>query len=206
MRFCLSCEKKLRLQIESSVVCALCSKVLTQNSPTAPNRYGLYAYHSFVRKLIHAVKIDGNTVALRYMLDSFIRHPEVVAASGVDFVTSPPSSLWGCLRGRIDLAACLAQEFASKYQIPYMVAEKLPVRWKTSLVKEARRSTRVDMRGQLNRVLKQRCLGHLPRYLVVDDVMTTGTTVMRYLSSLPAASVKVLTFAEVKTGGDHLIS
>lgn len=207
MQFCITCEKKIYFHRKSLVMCPQCFEILRVNSATLKEScYGLYFYRSLIRKLVHAVKIQGSTVALRYVIGRFFAHPKVVAVPRVDFVTSPPSSLWGRLRGRIDLAACLAQEFALRYQVPYITPEVLPVSWDSVwLTKEARKSTRTDVRQGLSLLLKQRRSCFDSSCLVIDDVMTTGTTVMRYLSNLPDVSVQVVTFAEVKAAEVGLI-
>lgn len=167
-----------------------------------------FRYEALARKLILRVKVQSDHRALKLLLqlakeDASARQ----LASWADAVIVAPSSLWGRVRGRLDLAAELGQELADACQRP-LIKAPWDLRWRWRKHARKKRAER-QRQGRATRLCRhwsrarfeiqfQRTLASSTgRILIVDDVVTTGATLKDLMASIksPGREVRLWTLA-----------
>jgi predicted amidophosphoribosyltransferase len=109
-----------------------------------PGSTSLYRYEGLVRHLVLRAKVHGDRAALAFLvtLVVFGRAKAVAAAaSWADAVIPAPSSLWGRLRGRLDLAYHMAAAVAALGGRPLLSAPFL-LHWRLRKQALQQRSSR----------------------------------------------------------------
>jgi predicted amidophosphoribosyltransferase len=147
----------------------------------------LYSYDKLIRRLIWRAKIKDDHRALDALV-SFGLHPiALYEAKRADLIIPAPSSLWGRMRGRLDIAAHFAEALGNQTK-----TQVLPCPWHLHwrIKKNAQRSA---SERRLKKPLSIRSISEkialsawcksmgqtasgARHILVVDDVVTTGTT------------------------------
>lgn len=151
----------------------------------------LYAYDRLVRSLIWRAKIKDDLRALDLLLLLGTCTQAVSTAQWADLIVPAPSSLWGRARGRLDIAAHFSQHLAREAQKPLIPAPwtlhwRLKKRAQTSWSERQRDVPwRLPLKLRETALLQwaRACQSAIPapparvlRILVVDDVITTGST------------------------------
>lgn len=194
-------------------VCADCAVDLRQLAcRSRAGLLSLYQYRGSVRELVLRVKVQSDHQALDLLTDLFVTRAEVGRAGAwADAVMACPSSLWGRLRGRLDVGHALGLRVARLAGKPLLPAAP-DLYWrlrKRALVPNSGRHVttappawlRRAMGGRVERwrasvlaVARDEVAG--PRLLLVDDVVTTGQTLREVTEALPAGCrVRALTLA-----------
>ena len=194
---CLSCHS-LRLQVEGyqdAGICQKCRLQLPAARSGSPAGCSLFEYSGLLRRLILRVKVTGDLAALRLLCDLFATHPlthtSLQKAASVMVV---PSSLWGRVKGRIDLAWCLGHRVASEHKLPLRTA---PGRLFWKLKKQAFSQDRKYCHLNL-----ESCDGSMST-LIIDDVITTGNSIRRLMSEIKEKGCRFLTLSSAAEVSDR---
>lgn len=165
----------------------------------------LYRYRPPMRDLLLRAKVKSDHRALDLLAELVVTHPAALAlAAWADDLIVCPSSLWGRLRGRLDVAFHIGTRIAAHVDRPVRSA---PPHLYWRLRKRARhkrhaaeagvhvprpwRATFDHWQRRLHRELDRPL-----RLLIIDDVTTTGQTLRAVARHLPEeAEVRVLTLA-----------
>lgn len=183
----------------------------------------LYRYEGLIRDMIWRAKIKDDHSAIDLLLRYGLLPCAVGAARWADFIVAAPSSLWGRLRGRLDLAAHLAHYLSLHVRKPIALAPwHLYWRFKKNAQKASFDRVREDKRylpSSWEELFLRKWAKKLPvkvdkhsvnelRILVIDDVITTGATIGRIGSALSKACQlhgfrpHLRALALAKSGGD----
>lgn len=156
----------------------------------------LFQYQGLIKAWVRSVKIHSEWKSLDLILYMWLSHPLThVHLAWADMVVSAPSSLWGRLRGRFDIAGSFAslaaREFNKKQHF-------LPghIFWGMRKQSRKRRGVTEALRYPFQEATVQGILKGAPRLLLIDDIVTTGFTMAALTSRFTDQHVRVLTFAD----------
>lgn len=188
---CQCCGRPFTVNIPPSALCLDCA----QRRPPFHQARTVFAYDDFARKMVlsfkHGDRGDLAPILARWMIRAA---PDLIANS--DLVVPVPLHWFRLFRRRYNQAALLAHE----------ISKQSGVAVQTTGLKRIR-STRPQ--GHLSRLARQQNLKGAfacsldltdKTVLLIDDVLTTGTTVLnctRALHQSGAKAVNVLTIARV---------
>ena len=161
-----------------------------------------YRYDEPIRQVILDAKVNGSLPAIAYLrslwLDSLLTLPSLFQNS---LVMSASSSLWSRVRGRTDLASLLARDLALQIDARlirapwylgwrYKKRSRLGSRHQREVLNQdsAKPSIHVHSPLRLSR----------PLYLV-DDIVTTGFTMLQLVNSVSSPSISALALAGVSS-------
>jgi len=204
-RFCFSCREDI--------------DALSTGNPASSDLNpiaSLYRYRPPLKRLIHRAKIRDDIPALRVLVRTLALDPRTLAAAAwATHIVPAPSSLWGRLHGRYDIAWLAALAISQQVNKPLCEAPR-HLYWrfqkKALLTPSHRRlslKTPPDL-ALLAPLQPQKPLRHLEggpqkRFLVVDDVVTTGRTMCDLASALQrhhlSSEIRCITLADARSGG-----
>ena len=214
--FCSGCWNRIHTQetrpsreASGPDLCQDCARelwLLRLASDSTPSDVGeticLYRYEGLMRDLVWRAKIKDDHRALDLLLHCGLLPKALAWGHWADLIIAAPSSLWGRLRGRLDVAYHLAHSVGRHVQKPVFPAP-WHLYWRLSKNAQKRLSERHSgEQGSSPSTWERRHLGawsrRLPvspdpggascvRILVVDDVLTTGSTLRRVGSALSKA-------------------
>jgi predicted amidophosphoribosyltransferase len=134
--------------------------------------------------LILRAKVQSDHQALGLLEEIFRRHPAVTRhAAWCDVVMPAPSSLWGRMRGRFDLAYFLARSIAQDSGKP-LVSAPGHLHWRLFKRAQQRRRQTSGAEPQ-NQAAKELPVPRGSKILIVDDIVTTGVTLRETAAALP---------------------
>ena len=186
-----------RLRLEE--VTMLLSAVRSQHSVVS-----LYSYEGLIRELVLNAKVRNEWGAVKACQYLVMKGEQVESyMKNVRGVIPAPSSMRSRIMGKYDLAFFIAEALSRKFQCPlYNLPKRFYWRFKKqSLIPR-------EIREKNGKLLS---LGQLPglrrdprsSLLIVDDVMTTGSTVASIIENKNLNGVKILTFASAFNRGIH---
>jgi predicted amidophosphoribosyltransferase len=157
----------------------------------------LFAYRDICRHLILGAKVRGDWHCLEYIRGEFRRLLlDRAEFSRVDYVAAAPSSLWGRLRLRINLAQYLVDDFCSIYPAKRL---ELPLAASLSLRKRARSHSKRWIVDEIKAPAKVKWHKYqdvkAKRVLIIDDIVTSGLTLSSIGVQFSESDVQFLTFA-----------
>lgn len=195
IKVCQGCFTK----IEASGFCSECRRELRSpsdlNDALAKNITSLFHYDGMLRLAIMRAKVRNDFNALRGLCELFTSDERVLAiTNAADVLVPAPSSVWGRVRGRFDLAQACALMLSRETGISISF---MPLWHYMRFGKRAGKNfEKFSKRDFLVSTPKARYEGK--RVLLIDDVVTTGQTIggsVAWLKSEAALSVKVVTLA-----------
>ena len=167
-RICWGCERTLLLPLDA-VICPACKwELLPGRTRTAFT--SLFCYEGLMRDLILRAKVHNQPGALAALVGLCSTHVDAHRAMvGMHYVMPAPSSLWGRLHGKADIAWHLAENLGCTYGATFRVPP-FTLRWKWH--KQAKRKRSKGF-FYFTHALQSHAL---PSLLLVDDVATSGET------------------------------
>lgn len=203
-KMCISCFDSTDNSISSSRpnLCAACSthlrKLARNQRKIALGRWScrsLFAYDDPIRSLVMRAKVQSDHQAITCIEQLF---QSDCTARGLalwcDAIVTAPSSLWGRLRGRFDLAYFIAAALAESSDRPLLPAPR-QLYWR--IRKRARMQNRSIGEASKKIFVGGRCMpltSSKQRLLIIDDIVTTGHTLMETASALESSSSVDLRF------------
>ena len=172
--------------------------------PRGPLRVmSLTRYQGVVARLILQVKVQGNFRALWWISCWVARHKALRGyLEDSEKVIACPSSLWGRMRGRFDIAATLAVSIGREHDLR-VIRPTFRQFW------------RLKKRAMISKSVRQRSFRPVPRarkqasegngqMVIVDDVVTSGLTVGEVHLAMPCGGARVVTFSDAwREGMQH---
>lgn len=151
----------------------------------------LYRYHGVLRSVILRAKVNNENTAYHALCDLVSCHPTVIEmALAAEVIVPAPSSLWGRIRGKYDLAQGMALAIGHAFDRP---VELLPRKFYFHYRKRAGRNlNQRDHNFTTEPSLKS---WQDKKVLLIDDIITTGFTLSRLSTMLSIHGAKVQTLA-----------
>jgi predicted amidophosphoribosyltransferase len=211
--FCLTCTERISHNLlATEYLCASCwlslnslrisshsfiPSPLSSIDPRGTPLYSLFEYRGISRQVILGAKMRGDWLCLDFIRREFRRlivsRPEF---SRIEVVTSAPSSLWGRLRLRINIADYLARDFCKLYKLSYF---GLPLSDSLRLQKRARSHSKRWSLDEIRVPSKSKPQKYQDvnrkRLLVIDDIVTSGLTLASIGVQFSESDIQFLTFA-----------
>jgi len=207
-RVCVGCfsQRDLVSVLGASLLCRLCSDELAElrcsaaqislGGPPLVDITALYRYQGLIRRLIIRAKVGGDLPALRLLITLVQAHPTRPALTAWSHALMPcASSLWGRVRGRIDIASQICKEQAHGPIRVVTAPLHLHWRWRKHalLSRHQRNRGEQDMPEWFKGLSLRLCTRTLAEakvqaLLLVDDVVTSGGTMRRTAAAVHAAT------------------
>jgi predicted amidophosphoribosyltransferase len=159
----------------------------------------LWSYSGIISQLIRAIKIQAND-ALAAMLVSKIMAeiPALPWLQDIDAVAAVSPSFYSRITGKLDLAQVLCNAVCRKLSKPQIKISSM-ARHKNILKKRSQQAERGwsldDIRAPKLRNPQKNQPVETKRVLVIDDVCTSGFTLVCHAASLPCCEVRLFSIA-----------
>jgi predicted amidophosphoribosyltransferase len=204
-RFCAVCFNAFsHLHSGPQYFCLPCYEGFSPSSLHLPHGSSIFRYQGAIRSLILRAKVHGDLYALSALRSLFLASPALAeACEKTRYIVPMPSSLWGRLRGRIDIAWILADDTAKKFG-RFLRPAPWHLHWR--IKKRALSHTRARQelslfQGEYLRAMRpgddegSEDNNAVPS-LLIDDIVTTGFTLTQVASQLKNVSCSFFTLAE----------
>jgi predicted amidophosphoribosyltransferase len=160
---------------------------------SSENFFHLFHYTDAVRDLILQSKVQCKYAALKMILELAEIHPFTKhILTWADVIVPVPSSFWGRLRGRYDIVACLCSKLSGTYK-KELLTLRVPLYWRIS--KRAMTKNSSEIRNTMPKTTIPADFLNEKRFLLVDDVSSTGYTLAEAAKWLGAKDYKALAIA-----------
>ncbi len=170
----------------------------------------LFIYKGELRKFLLDFKVKKHWQSGRILTQLFRLSPEVLAwVRGADALIPVPSSLWGRWKGKPDLAYILADALSLECGIALMPPPRqlyFRLKKQAFLSQSERKNAGISTLAKLTQALffKLRIspkngtnsgVSQRLRYILIDDIITTGRTLESFAQNWPHAEIRLLTLA-----------
>lgn len=164
-----------------------------------------FRYQGVVRQLIMEVKVGGSHTGMRLLQGLMGENPVIREwLAWADLIVPAPSSLWGRLHGRLDIAGIWAEHLARQGGVA-LGRYRGPLFWrmrKRAFMGNWRRRPGWMIgvgdvsEGKNSSIITNCCVGENPhRVLIVDDIVTSGFTMATIAGHYRTQTVKLLGIA-----------
>ena len=200
-RRCQCCDQKDK-NLPTLNLCDFCwnlifkpQRVIFPNKPDC-HVFAAGSYEEFLKRMIIQAKFKHHAISTDTLNELLFRTFKFIPFK-VDIITSVPSVYWRSLRRGVDLTATLAFELSKKTGIAYQPKLLRRIRKsdrQTKLSKDKRQSN-------TQKLFQASALATNQTILVIDDIITTGSTAMacyRALKKQKPAKIIFLTCAKVR--------
>lgn len=195
--FCRKCGKFIETNNNKQIL--LCQDCLEQKYPFIFARaYG--PYQGILKELIYEYKYTGRRSLVKFLTNLMIKTMQVDQRfSDIDLIMPVPNSLPKLMARRFNQSELLAKKIADILKIELDHKNLIKVKDTISQSKLTRQMRQVNLKGAF--LLREKQLVRGRKILLVDDIITTGSTLRECCQVLLAAevdSVKVITLAAGK--------
>ncbi len=169
----------------------VCDDCLSDFHPGLVSSYSFAVYHyrADLRDLITRAKISGDLPALSLLTDLFLNCESVKRfGQWADLIIPAPSSLWGRLRGKYDIAYELAAALARQMTKPHRSAP-------CSLYWRLKKRSQQHRKNDTNQFFPPPQTEGQRKILLIDDILTTGRTLHEVAAFYPNDAIQFLTLA-----------
>ena len=196
MFFCFAC---LRLCPSQSNVyqgfCSVCGDDLSVSPGSDHSGSSLFLYRGVLRALTLRAKVHGDWQAMMLLCRLFVSHPRTLKeVSRSASVMAVPSSFWGRIRGKPDLAWMLTKKLSETGPVS-MKSAPFQLFWRVQKRARARARSHCD----LNLARPESSISTL----IIDDVITTGYSINRLASAIGDSNCRYLTLSVATTYASH---
>lgn len=208
--FCLICQDLKQLKQGFGYLCDSCVSRISEltawytldvQQPPFTLHY-LYDYLDPLRQIVLNCKVNSHLTSYRYLIELYTSHPQTqFLAAQCDYIIPAPSSLWGRIRGRFDLAYGAAAALAKAHQTP-LQRPPLELAWRTKKRARERHKIWTETLLQPQFAAKNRWWEGR-RLLLLDDIVTSGLTMATLANFYPGATIRALCLAG-STKSSHL--
>lgn len=219
LNICIQCHSFFNSQKSRNIFfCTTCTHLISDNtvfyrfsvekrkSDTPIEAWVLYSYQKEIRDLIIRAKVKSDFRALEALYFLASERVEIsYLMDWADAIVPAPSSLWGRLRGRFDIASFLAHRLANKYgkkviNPPWWLFWRLRKRALEKASKRRAKNKRgrilpegiSDFFEKIFDTLKRYNTYHNSKLVIVDDVVTTGLTLTDIVSAMDGCQIRCL--------------
>jgi ComF family protein len=189
--YCKSCGCGLGLSILDGMICGKCFR----NSPNYELSRSLMKFNEHSKRIIHAFKYHDRT-GLGKIFAKLLCHKYEAEINDIDIVVFVPMHKLKRLFRMYNQAQLLAHEMALMLKKPLGNNMLIKSKWTKSQASLSKIEREKNLRDSIKFNSKYKIKGK--KILLVDDVMTTGTTInkcTKLLKQAGASSVYVVTIA-----------
>jgi ComF family protein len=189
--FCNICGKQFFLDINEDLIC---SKCIRQSPPYELSR-SLLKFDENSKNIIHNFKYYDKT-DLAKVFAKLICFRYKTELEEVDFIIPVPMNKWKRLLRMYNQSYLLALEIARLINKPILPRLLVKTKWTKPQAALTKASREKNLKGSM--ILKKVDIIKNKRILLVDDVATTGTTILecsRLLKKGGVGSIRVITIA-----------
>ncbi len=181
--YCLICGCRLDISILENMCCAKC----VQYKPSYDFSRSLVKFNEHSKKIIHAFKYQDKTILAKTFAKLLCKryYSEV---KEVDLITPVPMNRFKRLFRMYNPALIMALEISKILQKPVYPDILIKSRWTKSQTFLSKKAREKNLANSLIFNKKYQIVGQ--KILLIDDVLTTGTTINKCASILKDAGVK----------------
>lgn len=200
--FCLNCHEWGQLHGGGGFLCGACAAFIAELEISRERQLSsnltvtcLFGYMPPLRNIIIGCKAGSRFANYRYLVRALAEHPAALAAAATaDFIVPAPSSLWGRMRGRFDIAhgaaAHLSERTGKSLRSP-------PWSFSWRLQKRARQRQKrwLPMSTEDPRRRQKPGWWVGKQLLLLDDIVTSGLTMATLANFYQGAKLQGLCLA-----------
>lgn len=183
--YCIVCGRKFDISILHGALCSECLR----NKPHYDTSRSLMKFDEYSKRIIHAFKYKDKTVLAKTFAKLFYNqyHHEL---HDIDWITPVPMNRFKRLFRMYNPALILAQEIGKLLKIKVAPDILIKSKWTKSQTYLSKGAREKNLAGSLILNKKYQIFGK--KILLIDDVLTTGTTISKCSKILKNAGVRYL--------------
>jgi predicted amidophosphoribosyltransferase len=160
-------------------------------------------YDKQTQKRVLAAKVAGDLCAYEAIITEFVEYFASIAPVIANAIIMPmPSSLWGRIRGRIDLAHHMAKAVARMNSLPLVLPP-----WDLGWHLQKKSMVDIDQRRVKEHSHRRKSRAIIQKLCVIDDLVTTGSSFLELADRMNAKAIVLVSYAGNFSGftqRDHL--